>query len=244
LSLDENLTKIWEQIRDVDSLLASGDVISKVEYSERLMRQLETKKNSTQEELTFQRSNLEIARIVNSIEELDQRKKERLTELTVNIKKAFLDLTLAIKSWEENYVIKSPINGKLHYLIPFKESQYIKMNEDLVTITPDTMNFRVELKIPFSGAGKLKTGQKVNIKLNDYPFNEFGVVTGKIVQLSEVASQDHYLGIVMPDDVKNRTSYNRTIHIHENALGVAEIITQDRSWLGRLFEKIIFVIRS
>jgi multidrug resistance efflux pump len=243
LALDENLSKIWEQQRNVDSLLATGNVISKVDYNESLIRQLQTKKNSTQEELTFQKSNLEIARIMNSIEALKQRKQERLTELKVNIKKAFLDLKLAIDTWEENYVIKSPTDGKLHYLIPFKENQYVKMNEDLVAITPATMNFRAELKIPFSGAGKLRTGQKVNIKLNDYPYNEFGVVTGKIVQLSEVANQDHYIGIVIPDKLKNRTSYNKTIRIHENALGIAEIITQDRSWLGRLFEKIVFVIR-
>ncbi|HKZ39218.1 MAG TPA: HlyD family efflux transporter periplasmic adaptor subunit [Chryseolinea sp.] len=243
LELDENLSKIWEHQRNVDSLLATGDVISKVDYNESLMRQLQTKKNSTQEELTFQKSNLEIARIMNSIEALTQRKRERLTELKVNIKKAFLDLKLAIGTWEENYVIKSPIDGRLHYLIPFKENQYVKMNEDLVAITPDTMNFRAELKIPFSGAGKLRRGQKVNIKLNDYPYTEFGVVTGKIVQLSEVANQDHYIGIVIPDKLENRTSYNKTIRIHENALGIAEIITQDRSWLGRLFEKIVFVIR-
>jgi multidrug resistance efflux pump len=244
LTLDENLSKIWDHKRNVDSLLATGDVISKVEYNESLMSQLQTKKNSTQEELTFQKGNLEITRILNSIEELKQRKKERLTELNVNIKKAFLDLKLAINTWEENYVIKSPIDGKLHYLIRFKENQYVKMNEDLVAITPDTMNFRAELTIPFSGAGKLRTGQKVNIKLNDYPYSEFGVVTGKIVQLSEVANQDHYIGIVIPDELKNRTSYNKSIRIHENALGIAEIITQDRSWLGRLFEKIIFVMRS
>ena len=244
LALDENLIKIWAQKRNVDSLLATGEVISKVEYNESLMRQLQTKKNSTQEELTFQKSNLEIARIMNSIQELTQRKNERLTELRVNIKKAFLDLKLAISTWEENYVIKSPIDGKLHYLIPLKENQYVKMNDDLVAITPDTMNFKAELKIPFSGAGKLRTGQKVNIKLNDYPYHEFGVVTGKIVQLSEVANQDHYIGIVVPDKLKNQTSYNKTIRIHENALGIAEIVTQDRSWLGRLFEKIVFVIRS
>jgi len=243
LALDENLTKIWDEQRNVDSLLATDNVISKVEYNESLMRQLQTKKNSTQENLTFQKSNLEIARIMNSIEELTQRKKERLTELNVNIKKAVVDLKLAFHTWEENYVVKSPIDGKLHYLIPFKENQYVKMNENLVTITPDTMNFRAELKIPFSGAGKLRTGQKVNIKLNDYPYNEFGVVTGKIVKLSEVANQDHYMGIVVPDELNNRTSYNSTIRIHENALGIAEIITQDRSWLGRLFEKIIFVMR-
>jgi hypothetical protein len=241
-NLDEKLLGIWEQKRNVDSILATGEVISKVEHSERLIRQLETKKNSTQEDLAFEKSRLDITRIENSIESLKQSRNERLTELRLNIKKALLDVKLAINNWEENYVVKSPISGKLHHLVPLKENQFIKLNDDLVAITPDTLIFRVELKIPFSGAGKLRTGQKVNIKLNDYPYTEFGVLTGTVSALSEVASQDHYTGLVSLDRLSSTTTYNRTIHVHENASATAEIITQDRSWLGRLFEKVLYIM--
>lgn len=102
------------------------------------------------------------------------------------------------------------------------------------------MKFNAQIKIPFAGAGKIKTGQKVHVKLNDYPYNEYGIVTGRIEKISNVANKDFYLGKVALDNYKI-TDYKKKITIKENTMGIAEIITEDRSWLGRLFEKVIYV---
>lgn len=241
LLFDSSIAKIQDTNKSIDSVLLLEAVISKVQFSESLIRNMEIQKVVGQEELSIARSELEIARIRNNIEQLKQQQAEQLIELEVNIRKALIDLELAIKGWEDSYVIQAPISGQIHFLSPIRENQQVMVNEELVTIIPDSMTFSVLLKIPFSGAGKLEMGQAVNIKLNDYPYNEYGVLKGELIEISGVASQSHYLGKVALEG--NRTSYNKLINIKENTLGIAEIITEDRSWLGRLLEKVIYVFR-
>lgn len=242
LSLDHNIAEIRDSSRSGDSFFLSDISASRMQYSESLFRNLETQKAVDQEKLSIAKHQLEITRIRNIIEQLKQNKVDQLTELRINIKKALTDLELAIEGWEESYVIQAPISGKVHFLRPLQENQHVMLNDELITITPDSMEFIAILKIPFSGAGKIKRGHDVNIKLNDYPYNEYGVLSGEIVDISGVANQDHYLGKVVLD-TGNITSYNKTIQIKENSLGTAEIITDDRSWLGRILEKVIYVFR-
>ena len=49
-------------------------------------------------------------------------------------------------------------------------------------------------------SGKVKPGQKVNIKLSGYPYLEFGMVRGVIKSISLVPSRDAYIiEIDLPD---------------------------------------------
>ncbi|MDR0505267.1 MAG: hypothetical protein LBH32_00395 [Dysgonamonadaceae bacterium] len=43
--------------------------------------------------------------------------------------------------------------------------------------------------LPASGAGKVKIGDKVAIKLENYPYKEFGYIEGKVKSLSLVSQQ-------------------------------------------------------
>lgn len=243
LFLNRSIDQIAENKKNIDSSLLTKEVISKKEYNDNLRYYYDTKKNLVGEELSYERGNLEIVKIVNSIDQLNQLKKDKLIELDINLKKAVQDLEISINTWEENYVIKSPIYGSLHFLLPLKENLHVIPGEELIMITPDSMKFTANLRIPFIGAGKIKIGQKVHIKLNDYPYSEYGIVTGKLEKLSNVANTDYYLGNVKLDN-GSKTDYKKEITIKENTTGVAEIIVEDRSWLGRLFEKLVYVLKQ
>lgn len=240
ISYNSNIKGIADNRNKTDSMLISERVISKYDYADGVKKYLEIKKGFIGEELSYERENLEIRKIINAIDQLKQLKDEKLIELDVNIKKAFLNLELSLNSWEDTYVIKTPVSGYINFLSPLKENLHVSQGEDLIIITPDSIKFDAQIKIPFAGAGKIKTGQMVHIKLNDYPYNEYGRVTGHIEKISNVANKDYYLGKVALDNYKI-TDYKKKITIKENTMGIAEIITEDRSWLGRLFEKVIYV---
>lgn len=240
IMLDKDVKKLIGHNQEVDSALYKAEVMSTIEYNNKFKNYLDIKKSSEQELLTFSRNKLEIVRINNSIENLQQAKRNDLIGLNLKIKENLTQLQLAITSWEENYVIKSPIKGTLNYLQPLKLGHYVNTNELLVVVTPKLTEYNAVLRIPFFGAGKVQVGQKVNIKLDDYPYYEYGFLTGKMSKISKVASQDHYLGDVTLDN-RNKTSYNKVVTINENSKGTAEIITKDRSFLGRIFDKILYV---
>ena len=44
-----------------------------------------------------------------------------------------------------------------------------------------------ELLIPALGAGKVKAGQDVNIKLADFPYDEYGYIRGRVEMISALA---------------------------------------------------------
>jgi hypothetical protein len=88
-------------------------------------------------------------------------------------------------------------------------------------------------------SGKVKTGQKVNIKLANFPYTEFGMLTGKVKSISLVPDQGKYfVEIELTNGLK--TNYNKQLPFFQEMTGTAEIITEDM----RLIERIIAPMRS
>ena len=240
---NENVEDILTRNIQRDSLLFFSSMISEKDYSHRKQTYLESKKLLTQEQLSADRNQLDATRLSNAIANLRQVKQEKLLSLKVKVDESTTRLRSTIDVWETRYVMKAPNAGIVHFLLPIKQDQYVTAGESLLVVMPQTKGYSATVRIPFDGAGKIEPGQRVHIKLNDYPHNEYGVLTGTIARLSNVAGKDHYLGQVQLDNY-GKTTYGKEIVIRENTVGAAEIITQDRSWLARVFEKIIYVFRK
>ncbi len=46
------------------------------------------------------------------------------------------------------------------------------------------------LLLPAEGAGKVEPGQKVNIRLDNYPYMEYGMLEGVISHISEIPDEE------------------------------------------------------
>jgi HlyD family secretion protein len=83
-------------------------------------------------------------------------------------------------------------------------------------------------------SGKVKTGQRVNIKLTGYPYLEYGMVRGIVTSKSLVPTGDSYIiEITLPDGL--RTLYGENLEFTQNMQGTAEIMTDSL----RLLQKIV-----
>jgi hypothetical protein len=74
-------------------------------------------------------------------------------------------------------------------------------------------------------------GQDVIIKLDNFPYQEFGSLDGTVTSISSVPKENNYLVEVSLTD---RTNYDSRIDLKQEMQGTGDIITQDK----RLFEKI------
>ncbi|MNT44757.1 hypothetical protein D3C72_1812980 [compost metagenome] len=108
-----------------------------------------------------------------------------------------------------------------------------------------------QLAIPSQGSGKIEEGQEVIVKLDNFPYNEYGSVTGKVKSISLTASTtkmekneiDTYQILVdFPNQLK--TNYGTTLNVKAESKGTAEIITNDRRLIQRLFDNLKFVIKK
>ena len=175
--------------------------------------------------------------------------KQQLIKEQINWEKTFsddlhnasLELSAATKrmmagiaEWEQKYLLKAPIPGQVSYLKKFSENQYLTTDESLLTVVPDSGNFVGTVALPVSGSGKIKPDQEVMIRLDNYPYHEYGTLHGRVKNVSLVPSEGNYL-VSVELSASLVTSYNRTIPFKQHLSGSAQIITDDLSLLQRIF---------
>lgn len=158
-----------------------------------------------------------------------------------NMAQSFYQLKKVIKDWELAYALKSSISGRVTFLQVWNENQTITIGDNVFSIIPDAKNgFIGKVKAPALNSGKIKTGQRVNIRLANFPDREFGVLKGKIQNISLVPDKDGNLliDVALPNGLL--TSYKKQIVFQQEMKGSAEIVTEDL----RLIERILYQFKS
>ncbi len=158
------------------------------------------------------------------------------TKLLRNAIQSFNQLKKSIEDWEQQYVLKSEITGKVSFLNFWSQNQTVNQGDLVFTIIPtDNQNYIAKLKAPVQNSGKIKTGQSVNIKLQNYPDTEFGMLQGKVKSISLTPNKEGFYLIDVTLPKKLITSYNKEIEFKQEMTGTAEIITEDLRLIERFF---------
>jgi len=156
--------------------------------------------------------------------------------LLKNVIQSLNQLKQRIKNWELRYVLKSNINGKVSFLNFYDKNQTVTQGDLVFTVIPtENSNFIAKLKTPRQNSGKIKIGQQVNIKLENYPDYEFGMLKGKVKNVSLIPNKDGLYLIDVSLSEKLITSYNKEIDFKQEMFGTAEIITEDLRLIDRFF---------
>ncbi|SHI34150.1 HlyD family secretion protein [Flavobacterium terrae] len=158
-----------------------------------------------------------------------------------NLSQSFYQLKKAIKDWELNYVLQSGIDGQVTFTKVWVKNQTVTSGEEVFSVVPSAGEGYIgKLKAPSQNSGKIKVGQKVNVRLLNYPDREFGILKGKIQNIALVPDKEGNIAIdvVLPEGMK--TSYKKTIPFQQEMRGSAEIITEDL----RLLERVLYQFRD
>jgi len=90
-------------------------------------------------------------------------------------------------------------------------------------------------------SGKVKNGQKINIKLSGYPYLEFGMIRGIVKSKSLVPAGDTYvIEVLLPDGLN--TLYGYSLDFNQKMQGTAEIITDDVNLLQKILNPFRYMI--
>jgi multidrug resistance efflux pump len=158
-----------------------------------------------------------------------------------NVIQAFYGLKKAIKDWELNYILRSSIDGKISYLQLWAENQTVNSGDNVFSIIPANENgFIGKAKAPAENSGKIKVGQKVNIRIANYPDREFGILNGTIKAISLTPDKDGNLLIDVSLPKGLITSYKKQIVFQQEMSGTADIVTKDL----RLLERLLYQFRD
>lgn len=237
----ENLKREFER----DSLLAQEKIVSASDLERTqntYLAQREAEASLRSSHLSklaeIRTSQLEIVRSrIEEEEQLEQAYMDMMAKRNV--------LQTELRLWEEKYVVKAPMEGMLDYLGFWRDNVVVQTGLELFTILPKENRITGEARIPAQGAGKVKVGQAVNIKLHDYPYDEFGLLVGEVVSISRLTNktqinqgviETYLVHIALPDS--GRTNFGHQLPLNFESKGVAEIITQPKRLIERLFDNL------
>jgi len=146
-----------------------------------------------------------------------------------------------INTWKQDYALIAPVNGWLTYLKPLYEGQSLNVGETNFAIVQDNKEMIGWIDVPSDGYGKIEVGQKVNVRLDNYPFNEYGMMQGEVVKLGLLPDKNRYsVGVRFP--IGLQTTYKFNLPFSAEMIGSAEIITRDKRLLQRVFDSIAKLI--
>lgn len=192
--------------------------------------------SSLNETINISRNNL-------SSTEIDKIQNE--LKLLKNAIQAYFQLKKAIQEWENQFVLKSPIEGKVSYLSFWNKTQSVGMGDVVFSVIPSNEEGYVgKIKAPMANSGKLKIGQSVNIRLHNYPDQEFGVLRGIIDNISLVPDQKgfYHIDVIFPKGLV--TTYNKPIAFKYEMRGRADIITDNLRLIERFFNHVRYFLDS
>lgn len=152
-----------------------------------------------------------------------------------SLSQSFYQLKKAIKDWELNYILQSAIEGKVSFTQVWVANQTITSGDNVFSIVPVAgKGFVGKVKAPSLNSGKIQVNQEVNIRLANFPDREFGILKGKVSNISLVPDTDGnvMIDVILPEGMK--TSYKKQIPFQQEMRGAAEIITEDLSLLERI----------
>lgn len=156
---------------------------------------------------------------------------------------SLLNLKSEIDLWIQQYIVIAPVSGKVLFKSPFQENQLIAAGEELFYVQPSNTQIYAELLAGQRGLGRVKNGQKVIIKVDSYPNDEFGYVTGKVSYISSISNRSDSFLVKVDFPEGLQTNYHKTIYFRNGLSARGEIITDNRNLGSRLLGQLEQFIR-
>ena len=220
-----------------DSSLFADQVISasQLEKSEtqKLSKLYELKDNQTQ----LASAEIDVSNLQQEILELELKLEENSRDHRQRLQEAWENLKGDLAVWEEQYILRSPFEGQVSFSSIWSENQYVEEGDIVLTILPAVQGEIIgKALLDALGAGKVREGHKVVIRFDNYPYMEFGTVSGKVSSLSLLPVEEVYAVEIRMDSSLLLTNYGKLLDFRQNMSGLAEIITEQRTLLQRILD--------
>lgn len=234
-----------------DSSLYSRDVISETEYEKSARRLLQTKNNMLSFKTQMTSTELAVLQLEQQLVELSIQRDDEMLSLEREIEGSRERLAAQIRSWYLLNILLSPIDGRVSFVRKWDKGQFISAGESFLTVVPSGKQMPIGIvKVPQASFGKVDTGQKVNVRLNGYPYMEYGMLVGEIGYLSYVPeaavgqqTEPQYTAeIIFPEGMV--TTYGRELRLIQKMNGTAEIITKDRRLIMRFLDPVAALFKN
>jgi HlyD family secretion protein len=243
LGLMKEETALSHQQFKADSLLLTQKVIAPLDFNKAKGSYLVQQRSLKNTEASIISNQLQIGSLEKQLTELEVDRSTKEQQLQTSYTNSLNELAAQTKKWKENYLFTTPAAGTLAYLGFIENDQFIESSKPLFAILPNSNQLIAKAEMPVAGAGKVKVGQAVNIRLHNYPFEQFGMLLGTVQSISDIPEKEKYtVTITLPNGMTS--TYNKKLNFTPQLQGETEIITEDLRVLERVFYQVRKLIRA
>lgn len=235
-----------------DSLLMARGAVSRAEYEATLKNWTSKKGSLASFEATLTSTQLSILQLRQQLTELEIQRQNEETEHLRGIMQQASQLKAQVAQWLEQYAVISPADGTVSLQKVWSRGQHVMVGDVIASIVPDEGDRVIgRLQVPSSGFGKVEEGQTVNVRLNGFPYMEFGVLKGVVesipavpqtVTTAEGNSIVYTVEVSFPDSLV--TTYGKELPMVQQMDGTAEIITRDRRLIGQFIDPVLSLFKN
>ncbi len=153
---------------------------------------------------------------------------------------ALLELKASIENWKNSHIPEAPAGGKVQMPQQRRKGQVIAAGEVILRIVPKTGEGEVphcRAWIPANAIAKVAPGLEARIRLEAYPWQQYGELEARLTNVAEAAENGAYPALL---DLTQglTTTQGMALKFHHEMTGTVRITTEKRNLLKRLFAKL------
>jgi len=175
-----------------DKKLYQDKVYSKLEFLAFENTFLQKKKDNENYAKVLVENSLTLSERQKQLVELDFEYLQKTRTYRDNIQQSIQNIDNLLANWQQNYVITAPSQGSLSFLKNLTENQTIRAGDTLFAVLPQKGGVVAFANVSAQNFGKVKVGQQVIIKLVNYPFEEYGSLSGNIHEIESTPIGNQY----------------------------------------------------
>ncbi len=239
LEVQRTIEKKELEVRKTDmertQTLYEKGVISKVELENKELEYLQAQRNYENTKINISQVQESKNNAQRGIKGSNINRIQNDTKYLKEVISSYKQLKRSITQWEQNYLLIASIDGKVSFQKYWGKNQFVKAGENVLTILPTNSPLVGKITAAASKTGKIKSNQDVLVKLENYPYQEFGMLKGQVISMSLSPDEqgNYYVEVNLPKDLK--TTYGKTLLFNREMTGSAGIITEDLKIIERVF---------
>lgn len=219
---------------EIDKNLFNQKVLSSYDYNRKSHQYLSEKEALESLSFLIAENSQTRARLNLETLQLEASFKKQVMEVLGAIQSQTEVLKYKLTEWKDQTLLISPISGSLIYSSGIEDNMYLTKESNVLYVLPENPSPIVaEMQVDAFKIGSIKQGQDVVIKLDSYPYYQFGVLFGKVSIVNKKQEQHSLLvSISLPTTLKSSTGFHFTLI--EDMTGSGEIIIQKQNLLSRI----------
>jgi HlyD family secretion protein len=147
------------------------------------------------------------------------------------------------KEQRDRETIKASVSGTVYNIKISKPGATVQPGDELLSIVPEGEELILEAKVLNRDRGFIHPGMEVKIKLETFPYQEYGLLKGELLEISPNAVSEQDLGLVYSARIRLAQHSMRVkgqeVPLTPGMTATAEIVTRQKTILSFLIEPLV-----